>query len=67
MEQAAYIEATCLHAALTAKAENRKGCGSLPDYELVGAGLDDELRWLAMLSKAFTQMTLSQGESCARP
>lgn len=67
MEQAAYVEAVCLRAALTAKAQDRKGRGSLPDYGLVGSGLDDELRWLALLSKTFTQLPPLQGEPRAHP
>jgi hypothetical protein len=54
--QAAFIEATCLHAALTAKAEGRTGDGSTPDYTYTGSDLDDELRWLALLSKTFTRL-----------
>lgn len=54
--QAAFIEATCLHAALAAKADSRTGDGGVPDYAFTGSDLDDELRWLALLSKTFTDL-----------
>jgi hypothetical protein len=53
---AAYTEALCLHAALAAKRAGRTGDGSLPDHQHAGSGIDDELRWLTHLSKAFARI-----------
>lgn len=65
IDAAAYVEAVCLHAALLAKQHGRKGDGALPDHQHAGSSIDDELRWLTRLSKAFTQ-TQAQAHAQAR-
>jgi hypothetical protein len=79
LPQSAYIEATCLHAALAAKArrQRREGPGGMPEYAVAGFDpdaepswltlLDEELRWLALLSKTFTRLHSTQEGPHARP
>lgn len=79
LPQSAYIEATCLHAALAAKVQRqrREGTGGMPEYAVAGFDpdaepswltlLDEELRWLTLLSKTFTRLHSTQEGSHARP
>jgi hypothetical protein len=61
IHRAAYIEAACLHAALAAKASNRLGNGSPTDHRYAGTSLDDEVHWLAHLSRAFADHRSAPG------
>lgn len=63
--RAAMIEAACLHAALAAKAAGRKQDGTTtPDHTFAGSSLQDELRWLAHVSRAFATL---RATGCATP
>ena len=66
IQQIAFIEAVCLRAALAAKDANHLGDGYAPDYRFIGSDLDDELRWLVLLSKAFTQLRIHHGDRGAQ-
>jgi hypothetical protein len=79
LPQNAYIEATCLHAALAAKTQRQRceGAGGMPEYTVAGfdpdaepswlALLDEELRWLTLLSQTFTRLHPTQEGPHARP
>lgn len=79
MPRNAYVEATCLHAALAAKAQRHRfeNAGGMPAYSVTGFDpeaepswltlLDEELRWLALLSKTFTRLHSTQEGPHARP